>query len=360
MALTNRIRTLDGLRAIAALGVLWIHCWNIHGNPSLVVWGVNVTNLLVLAGNGVDLFFVISGFCMYYFYGSKRSFSHPDYWNFIKKRWKRLSPVFYIATLVYILFRWNENSVDKIVPQFLTSVFYLNSISKFNIEGFLWSLGPEWQFYLLVPFLFIYQNKIGFEKTLTILSLFMLIVAIACIFILKRQSDLLADQIILRYFEFLWGIVAAYIVKNKTYITRFKGLWFMGFTIIAYSGRVFLSRPVLSLSVDYYNFFKLVGFSLMGLGFAGIIYLSVLSNKWLYLILGNRPISLLGRVSYSFYLWHGLIHHLISRHITFYIDVNDIRAPLFTFILSALILTPISMLSYNVLEAPFLYHKSKS
>jgi peptidoglycan/LPS O-acetylase OafA/YrhL len=107
--LKTKIAKLDGLRALAALGVLWIHIWTIHGNPRFKIAGLDITNILALGGNGVDLFFVISGFCMYYFYAHKATFSYLDFWTFIKKRWQRLSPAFYTATLVYIAFAYYTN-----------------------------------------------------------------------------------------------------------------------------------------------------------------------------------------------------------------------------------------------------------
>lgn len=60
-----RINAIDGLRTIAVLGVLWAHLWAFMNAPSLMLAGIDVARLLSFGGTGVDLFFVISGFCMF-------------------------------------------------------------------------------------------------------------------------------------------------------------------------------------------------------------------------------------------------------------------------------------------------------
>ena len=94
----------------------------------------------------------------------------------------------------------------------------------------------------------------------------------------------------------------------------------------------------------------------MGVGFSGILYLAVTSVKWLNLFLGNKLFKTMGRISYSFYLWHGLVQPVIAGYTIKYMPfAKGITAPVVTTIISAIILYPISQLSYNILEKPFLY-----
>ena len=125
----QRIQTLDGLRFLAAMGVLWIHTWTIFGNPRCYIGKVDLANFLAIGQNGVDLFFVISGFCMYYFYAIKSAFSYRDFYRFLVKRWVRLSPAFYVATIIYLLvWKFIYHVQINSVANFLHSVFYLNDI----------------------------------------------------------------------------------------------------------------------------------------------------------------------------------------------------------------------------------------
>jgi peptidoglycan/LPS O-acetylase OafA/YrhL len=99
----------------------------------------------------------------------------------------------------------------------------------------------------------------------------------------------------------------------------------------------------------------LAGFTLMGVGFAGILYLSVTSVKWLHAILGNKLFKTMGRISYSFYLFHLLILHPVAQFTMQYLPFfKGIIAPMVSTCISAVILYFISMLSYNLLEKPYL------
>lgn len=352
-----RIQTLDGLRFLAAIGVLWIHAWTEHGNPRLRLGIFNLSDFLAIGANGVDLFFVISGFCMYYFYGSKSEFSYHDFYRFIIKRWVRLSPAFYAATIIYLLvekFIYHSN-IDGIFG-FLHSVFYLNFIfGQYNSASHFWTLTVEWQFYFTIPFLLIYQNKVGFKNTFFIIFGTVFFIAIISVLLLGNQFDFLASTILFRGIEFGCGIIAArLLIKNAAFLNN-RVLWLLTFVIITYLGRILISKQVLTLSLHYYNLFKLLGFTLMGVGFAGILYLSVTSTKWLNLILGNKLFKTMGRISYSFYLLHGLIFPVITIYTIKYIPFSKgIIGPVFTTLISAIILYPISMLSFNLLEKPFL------
>lgn len=353
----QRIQTLDGLRFLAAIGVLWIHTWTLYGNPRCHIWKIELSDFLAIGGNGFDLFFVISGFCMYYFYASKSDFSYHDFYRFLIKRWIRLSPAFYFTTIVYILARiFIYHQKINIILSFLHSVFYLGYLlGQYATAAHFWTLTVEWQFYFTIPFLLLYQNKIGFKKTFSIIFGIISLCAVVLIFNMKDQSDYFASTLLFHSTEFGCGVLAArLLIKNNTFF-KYRVFWLIAFIIITYTGRVLISKPVLSLSYYYYNLFKLLGFTLMGAGFAGILYLSVTSAKWLNHILGNRLFKTMGRISYSFYLWHALVFPLVT---TFMIEnapfLKGITAPLITTCVSAIILYPISLVSYNLLEKPYL------
>ncbi|HEY4196024.1 MAG TPA: acyltransferase [Mucilaginibacter sp.] len=353
----QRIQTLDGLRFLAAIGVLWIHTWTAHGNPRFYIGKIDIANFMAIGVNGVELFFVISGFCMYYFYATKSEFSYHDFYRFLVKRWVRLSPAFYAATIIYItinkfIYHYQVNSL----PNFLHSLFYLNYFfGQYVTASHFWTLTVEWQFYFTIPFILLYQNRIGFKKTFAIIFGIIFLTAVISVFILKNTGDLLDYTIIFRGTEFGCGVLAArLLIKNNAFF-KHRALWLFAFIIITYLGRVLISKSILDLSYNYYNLFKLAGFTLMGIGFAGILYLSVTSVKWLNLVLGNRLFKTMGRISYSFYLLHALvvpvIAHFTIDHLPFF---KGITAPVISTCLGALILYPISLLSYRLLEKPFL------
>ncbi|RZA00807.1 MAG: acyltransferase [Sphingobacteriaceae bacterium] len=356
--LRDRIKTLDGLRALAAVGVLWIHVWTIHGNPRCYLWKIDLANILAIGGNGVDLFFVISGFCMNYFYGRK-AFTYHDFMVFLKKRWIRLSPAFYTAVVFYMigsnLFHYGDISF---MPYLLTSAFYLNAILyPYNVAAHFWTLSTEWQFYLAIPFILIYKNSIGFKKIYLIVFGALLLSACLITFILGNRSDQYTYQLFFRGAQFGFGVLAAHMfMGNKNYFSN-RALWLLIFMVITYSGRILISKGILQLSDSYYNIFKLSGFTIIGAGFAGILYLALTSKKWLNLVLGNPLFASIGKISYSFYLWHAMVYPFIYNYINHAYPIKGFIAPVITTIMSAMVLYPIAWLSFLLLEKPFMKKK---
>ena len=339
------------------MGVLWTHTWTYHDNPRWYIWKFDLANILALGANGVDMFFAISGFCMYYFYARKTDFSYNDFGRFLFKRWVRLSPAFYMLTLVYILvLKLFYHSDIKILYNMLHSIFYVNYFwDEYITASYYWTLGVEWQFYFIIPFLLIYQNKIGFKKTFIIIFGFFLLAAIIFILVTKGRFYQLGGSILFRGIEFGWGIIVARLIIKNITIKTYRVAWMLLFIVVTYTGRIFISKPVLSLSHNYFDLYRLCGFALMSLGFSGILYLAVTSTKWLNIILGNKLFKSMGRISFSFYLLHGLVFPVVGNftkaHFTF---ATGISAPLLTTFISVLILYPLSLLSYTCLEKPFL------
>jgi peptidoglycan/LPS O-acetylase OafA/YrhL len=353
----SRFKALDGLRALAVLGVLWMHTWTVHGNPRFIIGNFDITSIMALGGNGVDLFFVISGFCMYYFYAGNKQFSYTDFGAFLKKRWIRLSPAFYTVSVVYIAVKVATDPSYPFVKSLLTSLTYLNgTLPAYNPEGILWSLTPEWQFYLIVPFLLIYQNRYGFGKTFLIISIALLAVAVTAVVVLKSRSNMLSSQIILRYVEFMWGILVGKLLLSHPRINlKYRPIWLVGFIIVIYTGRLLLSKPIQTLSSDYFNLLKLAAYTEMGLGFSGVIYLALTSQKWLRLMLGNPVLSFIGKISFSFYLWHGLVHRPVADRVMIaFPKLSGITLPVISFCISVLLLLPLAAASYYLLEHNFM------
>lgn len=314
-----------------------------------------MADFLAIGVNGVDLFFVISGFCMYYFYASKSDFSYHDFFRFLLKRWVRLSPAFYAATILFILDeKYIYHHQIDIVPNFLHNVFYLTNIfRRYVTANHFWTLTVEWQFYFTIPLLLIYKNRFGFKRPFLFIFGMISFCAAVSVFIVKDRFDPLTGTLLFHGTEFGCGVFAARLLTTNKSFFKHRIVWLLFFISVTYTGRVLVSKSVLDLSVDYYNLFKLLGFTMMGAGFAGILYLSVTSAKWLNAILGNKLFKNMGRISYSFYLLHPLIYPLVAVYVIELMP-NGIIAPILTTLISAIILYPVSLVSYSLLEKPFL------
>jgi peptidoglycan/LPS O-acetylase OafA/YrhL len=153
-----RVLTVDALRGIASISVAWFHFT--QANPTLGA------GILKASGKygwlGVDVFFVISGFIIPYSLQKSR-YGYRQFWTFLSKRIVRLDPP-YIANICFVLalaylvplvpgFRgaWPHFTAAQLLSHFA----YLNSVvGKPWINPVYWSLGIEFQYYLLIGLIF--------------------------------------------------------------------------------------------------------------------------------------------------------------------------------------------------------------
>ena len=94
---TQRIDSLDGLRAVAVLIVVAYHIQELGQIQILPNLGIN--RIFQIGWIGVDLFFVLSGF----FIGL--AVMRPAVWNlrlFLKRRVRRIIPAYYLSILVLV------------------------------------------------------------------------------------------------------------------------------------------------------------------------------------------------------------------------------------------------------------------
>jgi len=356
-----RISRIDGYRAIAVIGVLWVHTWTFFGNPPISIGQINIAGPVSFVGTGVDLFFVISGFCMFLMYFSKQNqFSIPNYLNYLKKRYFRIAPVFYVAILVYSFFAasFNFNQIDwsyNLINASFTRIFF--NVSTLYAPHF-WSLATEWHFYLILPLIIFLSSKFGFRKMIVFcLTLNLLFRGYFWI----EQNDhynLINYSIFNRLVEFLFGIIVAriYLQKRQEKILNSKLMILAGF-IIAFLGRILMSS-IFQDRTDIIGYFsRVLNIPILTAGYSLMIINSLNVNSIFSKMLESKFFIFIGKISYSMYLWHWIIAEAISIYIRNNITSNNLNGLLITFFLSFIILIPISKLSYFLFES--FYFKRK-
>jgi peptidoglycan/LPS O-acetylase OafA/YrhL len=147
-----RFAGLDGMRAIAALGVLVCHV-------ALASGQIDRTggSFLARADVGVALFFMLSGFLLYRPFVSARldGKAFPKVRRYLRHRFLRIFPAYWLALTVLVTVR-DVRMRDDIRSPWDFGMFYglLQSYSKVTDLGGLqqaWTLTNEVAFYLILP-----------------------------------------------------------------------------------------------------------------------------------------------------------------------------------------------------------------
>jgi len=161
MSLSKRLFSIDALRGLAALGVLLYHdairLWPTHSSEPTELVSL-LASVLRFGSTGVQLFFVISGFCIHLRWAKSCAAgdnSIPDFVPFWKRRIWRLYPPYLAALALYLLviglqgklrtdgFFWYDLGMH------LGMVHNLDSRTVFSMNGVFWTLAIEEQLYLL-------------------------------------------------------------------------------------------------------------------------------------------------------------------------------------------------------------------
>ena len=185
----KRISILDSFRAFAILAVLLYHYFSRWTPPrnQLSLYPYHGAYDYFGYGNlGVQFFFIISGFVIFFTLDNTLDFS-----TFWKKRLIRLLPSLAIASITTLaFFRIFDNfnafpesheirnlvpSLLFIQPMLLNSLFGNDHVHFSYINGSYWSLWPEIQFYLVAS-LFYYVNKQLFIRNFSFTAAFLIAV----------------------------------------------------------------------------------------------------------------------------------------------------------------------------------------
>src|SRR5450432_2658529 len=355
----NRIQPIDGLRAFAVLGVIWAHAWMFFGNQPFSVEGVNINQLLSFGGIGVDLFFVISGFCMYLMHSKNaRNFNLSVYGNFIKKRWLRIAPAFYFVVLFESLYLLMTSGVFP-TKSFIYHLLFINTFNDQNVLAPpFWSLATEWHFYIILPLLFIADPT---AKWLTRRVLILMFLCMLLRLWLYHGYDISSgitvpggDRIWYRFVEFGFGILAArFYIDKRTLpwiLTGNKG--FILSFLVAFSGRLCMVSAILAHFGNLAFAVRAMGEPILTLGFA-LMILNLVGTESIFKKFISMPIFLfIGKISYSMYLWHWMIVVPVCYFLISHLGRSNIHQEL-AFLITVVFCSLVGIASYRYLEAPY-------
>lgn len=157
---------VDRLRFIAIFTVLYYHMWHFFVAKNAI--GVSrentelISHFFDLGGQGVQLFFMISGFILGLPFAKQytdESYRKINIKRYYLRRLERLEPTYIISLLLFLVIGLVSDTFINLFPHLVASILYLHNIvflERSLINGVTWSLEIEVQFYLMAPFLAYY------------------------------------------------------------------------------------------------------------------------------------------------------------------------------------------------------------
>ena len=336
--------SLDGIRGLAILAVVWHHTAPRFG------W-------LPMSGRGflgVDMFFVMSAFLIVTLLLRERDRTNAiSLEKFYMRRVLRIFPLYYgIILLFIVLFGVVARSGDMAAPFFDALPYYLTYTSNFIDELTLftvaWSLATEEQFYLFWP---------PIEK---FLSRFLLPIWVGLLFVnqLINYRVLFASyhehlEILQSTFTpILLGVGLAHVLHKRAWFDRFQNAIGQKWMVLVWSAvlLVLFNLPIADISGTV----RL----LIQLAMTGFVASAVLQEEnFLVPLFQWKPILRLGTVSYGVYLFHMLVA-TISAAILHRAGLTD-SASITLFVVVLVGSYIIAEVSFRFYETPFIRLKKR-
>lgn len=292
-------RDINGLRAVAVIAVVLFH-FNQNWMPGGFA--------------GVDVFFVISGFLMtgIIFRGIEdNSFSILKFYH---SRAKRILPALSAICLFSVVYGYfllyDHEFLDTIrqsisATTFLSNFYFWKTFSYFSLGAeskillHTWSLSIEWQFYIIYPLILYFLSKVINLQNLKWVILL----------------GFTASFIISVFASPKWATSSYYLLPTRGWEMTLGGL--------AYFSRIKISELKLRFLSNIGLVLILVSYLIISEDNVWPGYLAFIPAFGTFLILfGNSDLSILrhksfqviGKYSYSIYLWHWLAVFMANRY----------------------------------------------
>ncbi len=357
---TDRLDYVDGLRALAALYVTVYHMLlNVNdGLPDGMKR--HVLGVFMFGHYAVDVFIVLSGFCLMLPVLRKGGISGGA-WSFFKKRAWRILPPYYLAVALSLLLirffigtpgatLWNS-SLPVTRAGILSHLLLVQdafSATNHRINYCLWSISVEWRIYFLFPLMVWGWNRFGPLRTVAaaLAASFLLLVPLA-----YSPLDDSETGVCLHYYGlFALGMLAAGFGHSADpRLAKWRGrlpwaaLHPLLFGLAVVSTKAGLSRGFPWQITDIF----------IALGTLSLL-VAAESSGFIRAVLGWKPLVFVGTFSYSFYLLHAPLLEIVWRYFVLPLHLSPFRAffMLCSFGLPAII--GASYLFFLVCERPFI------
>ena len=343
----GRIPSLDGLRGVAVVFVLLQHAW--HSLPQFFSpLGFFVGN----GGLGVSVFFLLSGFLIYSLsvreYRKTQKF---DWKQFYIRRTLRIFPCFYFYILVILALAhlgWITVTDRSILAAATFTLNYRHLWDlwpvglDYPVIGHYWTLALEEQFYLLWPLLLLFFVRGRLSVVLTVFILIAPLLRIASYFLMPGSRTQIGMMFHTGFDSIAAGVLLGDLFRSPQWSARLQN--FVANRAILATAILYptIISPLLGLQFEG-AYLITVGKTLDIICIALVLTAAVSQPQTiLFKFLNWRPLAFVGVLSYSLYIWNNLFL------------MGDTLGMVNTFPLNLLSVFVIGLLSYFLLEKPFL------
>lgn len=288
----GRFSSIDGLRGYLALFVFLSHSSNWYLYLRTGQWKSEPSNLYVHLGqSSVTLFFMITGFLFY----SKLLDQKPiDWLRLYISRILRLGPLYFfalaiLALIIGYLSHWQLNSsLVALLKDFCKWASFsilgkpdINGIPDTNLilAGVTWSLPYEWFFYAALPILSLATGK---RPSLAYLLLGVISIGY---FIFWKPHLILT-------LPFIGGIAAALLARSESFCSFAKG-----------KPATFIAIMAIVLTVACFP----TAHTPVAVALLAVAFCIFACGNTLFNTLTHATSRLLGEITYSIYLLHGIL-----------------------------------------------------
>lgn len=344
------IPEVDGLRFVA---IIWVVLFHLNGfiiNKTSVheLDTRNVLNWLLSNGEqGVELFFVISGFVVTLPFVKRTTeinFNIRAY--YIRRLWRLVPPCMIVTILLFFmhLFVVKKYSIAELSANLLTSSVYISTLVFPDrlplINPVTWSLEVEMQFYLIAPFFlkYVFSKQKFKDRVLIYILLFVIS------FLLKILLNTHLISLLGYVHYFVAGILLCDIYKNdfKIKIINNKNAWV--YSIIC----LFL---ILFLKIRLYVLLDMV-YPILILIFC---YTILINKTFPARVLKYDFLVIIGGMCYTIYLIHYSIISIVGNQLIKMLDFHNYFT---NFISITIVILPfiliLSICFFRLFERPFM------
>ncbi|WP_158994071.1 acyltransferase [Mucilaginibacter sp. L196] len=352
----NRIKSIDGLRAVSILLVLLSHL--------IVTLPVDLSKhffypIIENGGTGVIIFFVISGYLITkLLIIEHQKTGDVNIKHFYIRRVFRIFPIFYTYILVIIVLKLFF--VPEIFGNYKTvgvaSIYLWNYSQLFHLRpdrmgswfiGHFWSLSMEEQFYLLWPITFaLVANKQKLIKITLVIILLMPLLRVATYFVFPGSRPQIGGMLQTGGDAILTGCLGAMLESRpdfkEKYGKYFQSNWLAGLS-------AFFLLFISPLLADHFRglYTLPLGKTLEDVAIIILLFWSMYVDTPVSKALNNKLVMQLGILSYSLYVWQQLFLTSVSH---FWIN---------KFPQNIIAVFVVALISYNLIEKPILKLKKR-